>query len=145
MTEKPLRGEVLPRAKSAKVSPSASFDAFNAVKTMVEAGRELVVVYQTEKTKRARLETYERTELAKIRAAESVLQGYFREVFAERRENFRTLFDRLDNAIDDADASTVASVLSGIVDIAQSSPLRDLGDLGQIRKALDDPDQIWDL
>ncbi len=34
---------------------------------------------------------------------------------------------------------------SRIVDIAQSSPLADLGDLSQIRKALDDPNQVWDL
>ena len=30
----------------------------------------------------------------------------------------------------------------GIVDLAKSSPLADVGDLSQVRKALDDPDHV---
>jgi hypothetical protein len=35
-------------------------------------------------------------------------------------------------------------MVRGIVDIAKSSPSPDLGDLGKIRAALDDLDQVWE-
>jgi hypothetical protein len=58
---------------------------------------------------------------------------------------FETLFARLDSALERSDAQAVNVIVSGIVDVAKSSPLADLGDLGKIRAALDDPDQVWDL
>ena len=84
-------------------------------------------------------------EVARIKAAESVLKDYFAKVFAERRSNFEELFNRLDGALEANDGETVALMVRGIVDIAKTSPLADLGDLSQIRAALDDPDQVWEL
>ena len=95
--------------------------------------------------KRTRIRAYEETEVARIRAAEKVLQGYFEQVFAERRGNFEQLFSRLDDALEKGNGEATAVVLQSIVDIARTSPLADLGDLSQIRAALDDPDQVWDL
>ena len=102
-------------------------------------------MHQVEKTKRARLQTYETAEVARIKAAESVLKDYFAQVFAERRSNFEELFARLDTALEAQDGETVNLVVRGIVDIAKSSPLADLGDLGKIREALDDPNQVWEF
>ena len=85
------------------------------------------------------------TEVARIKAAESVLKDYFGQVFAERHSNFEELFTRLDNALQAGDGETVNLVVRGIVDIAKSSPLADLGDLAKIRAALDDPDQVWEF
>ncbi len=128
--------------------PSAtptSLDGFQALGFMVQAARECVHIYQSERSKRARLETYERTEIARIKAAENTLRTYFEGVFAERRNNFEHLFVRLDTALEQQDGEAVSAVVRGIVDIARTSPLADLGDLSQIRAALDDPDQVWDL
>jgi hypothetical protein len=36
-------------------------------------------------------------------------------------------------------------MVNAVVDLAKTSPLADLGDLSQIRAALDDPDQVWEL
>ena len=47
--------------------------------------------------------------------------------------------------MDNGDGESVHAVLRGIVDIARTSPLAELGDLSQIRAALDDPDQVWEL
>jgi hypothetical protein len=101
--------------------------------------------HEVESTKRTRIRAYEETEVARIRAAEKVLQGYFEQVFAERRGNFEQLFSRLDDALEKGNGEATAVVLQSIVDIARTSPLADLGDLSQIRAALDDPDQVWDL
>ncbi|WP_193044329.1 hypothetical protein [Mycolicibacterium baixiangningiae] len=133
--------KVVGRAANA-VTPLQGFDALNQI---VEAARECIAVHQVESTKRARLQAYETTEVARIKAAESVLKDYFAQVFAERRSNFEELFKRLDGALEANDGETVSLMVRGIVDIAKSSPLADLGDLSKIRAALDDPDQVWEL
>lgn len=118
---------------------------FAALTQIVDAARECVAVHEVESSKRARIAAYETTEVARIKAAESVLKQYFAEVFGERRSNFEELFTRLDSALEAQDGETVNLMVRGIVDIAKSSPLADLGDLGKIRAALDDPDQEWEL
>jgi hypothetical protein len=124
------------------VSALQGFDALNQI---VVAAKECIAVHEVESTKRARLQAYETTEVSRIKAAESVLKDYFAQVFAERRSNFEALFTRLDGALEANDGETVALMVRGIVDIAKTSPLADLGDLSKIRAALDDPDQVWEL
>ncbi|MFC7449691.1 hypothetical protein [Rhodococcus daqingensis] len=132
-------GEVLPPRV---VTP---FDGFAALSQIVDAVQDCVKVHAVENTKQARLATYEATEVAKIKAAESVLKQYFEQSFAERRSNFDELFGRLDTALDRGDSQIVNSVLTGIVEMARTSPLANIGDLGQIRAALDDPNHVWEL
>ena len=139
-----------PREHFAKVvdgakSAASATDGFQALKLIVEATREAVVVTQTETSKRKRLATYEATEIERIRRAESVLKDYFAQVFAERRATFDEMFTRLDQALEQGNGEVVNIVMRGIVDVAKSSPLADVGDLSQIRAALDDPNQVWDL
>ncbi len=43
------------------------------------------------------------------------------------------------------DATAANTALQGIVDLAKSSPLADMGNLTQVRKALDDPAHVWEL
>ena len=76
----------------------------------------------------------------------SFLSGdYFQQTFAERRATFEELFSRLDQALDQGNGEVISVVLRGIVDVARTSPLAHLGDLSQIRAALDDPNQVWEL
>lgn len=138
------------RVHTAKVVGRAAggvtaLQGFDALNQIVAAAKECVAVHQVESTKRARLQTYETAEVARIKAAESVLKDYFARVFAERKSNFEELFTRLDKALEANDGETVSWMVRGIVDIAKTSPLADLGDLSKIRAALDDPDQVWDL
>ena len=138
------------RANAAKVVGRAgrtvtATQGFDALNQIVGAARECLVVHQVESTRRAKLDAYAKTELARIKSAELVLKDYFAQVFAERRSNFEELFNRLDDALEADDGETVSLMVRGIVDIAKSSPLADLGDLSKIRAALDDPDQVWEL
>ena len=55
------------------------------------------------------------------------------------------LFSRLDAAMESGDSQTISGTLGGIVDLARSSPLAQLGDLGKIREALEDKNQVWEL
>lgn len=137
-----FEGKIVPPAARAGAGP---LQGLQALREMVDGARECFLVYQRETSKRAGLEAYQRVEVERIRAAESVLKSYFDAVFAERARLYDDLFDRLDTAMDSGDGPTVHDVLRGIVDVAQSSPIADLGDLGQIRRALDDPDHEWEL
>ncbi len=128
-----------------KSSAIPALSGFQALQVLVTTARECIVTHEVEGTKRAKLTTYEVTEVNRIKAAESVLRQYFDQVFAERSKNFDELFIRLDRALDQGDGESINFVVRGIVDIAQSSPLANLGDLSQIRAALDDPNQVWDL
>jgi AraC-like DNA-binding protein len=56
--------------------------------------------------------------------------------FDERRENFARLFDALDHA---RDRESFALALAAIVDLAKSSPLKDVASLADARATLQDP------
>lgn len=145
--KKVLTGEVIGVAKKVGqggdlVGPAAGFAALNQI---VSAAHECAVVMAQERTKQTRLAAYRDTEVARVKAAESVLKKYFDDVFAERRANIDGLFERLDKALDAGDAALVNQMVGAVVDLAKTSPLADLGDLSQVRAALDDPDQEWEL
>lgn len=141
---RPLMGKVA-SSNSKGSTPIAGLDAVAALGTMVNTTFDYLRLREEEQTKRAKLGTYERTELRKIQAAESVLKDYFRQAFAERKSNVDELFKRYDEAVERGDSEAAHVALGGVVDLAKSSPLADLGDLGQIRKALDDEKHVWEL
>ena len=125
--------------------PIQPLDGLAALNEIVNAARECIVVHSIERSKRRKIEAYEVTEVHRIKAAENLLRGYFEQVFAERHANFGELFSKLDQAMEQGNGEVINAALRSIVDIARTSPLADLGDLSQIRAALDDPDQVWDL
>lgn len=126
-------------------SPIAALDGFAALNQIVDAAKECITTHAFESTKQSRIQAYEHTEVARIKAAERTLKRYFGQVFVERHETFEALFSRLDRALDEGNGDAMSAVLQGIVDIAKSSPLAELGDLGQIRAALGDPNYVFDL
>lgn len=141
-SNKPLEGKVLPPLAKTGV---AAADAFSALNNVVDATREYFRIREEQRTKRAGIESYTTIETARITAAEHVLKDYFRQVFAERARGFDELFVRLDLATANGDGKSATEALGAIVAIAQTSPMADLGDLGKIRQALDDPDHVYDL
>ncbi len=96
-------------------------------------------------SKRAQIAAYQTLESERIRAAERVLTHYFEHVFAERASNFDEMWSRLDDAAKVGDDDTVRTMLSGIVQLAQTSPLSGLADLPALRAAFDDPNTVWEL
>ncbi len=137
---KPIDGEVLPPVK---VAPA--LDAFGALSTIVDATAAYLKLREEERTKRAVIGAYKDLEVERIKSAENVLKAYFEHVFAERANTITELFTRLDDATARGDDAVLGGALTAIVDVARSSPLATVGDLGQLRKALDDPDHVWEL
>ncbi|MGY1621056.1 hypothetical protein ACI789_02520 [Geodermatophilus sp. SYSU D00965] len=140
--KKPVEGTVLPPAAK---SALPGVDALSALNNVVDGTLEFLRVREEERTKRANIDAYATVEVTRIKEAGAFLKQYFEHVFAERSRTIDGLFEHLDDAMTRGDGTAATAALQGIVDLAKSSPLADIGDLTQVRKALDDPDHVWEL
>lgn len=140
--KKPVEGELLPPAEK---SALPDVDVLGALNNLVDGTVGYLRLREEEVTKRARIDAYTTVEVARIQQASAVLERYFERVFAERSTTIEGLFRHLDDAVARGDGTAATTAVQGIVDLAKSSPLADVGDLGQVRKALDDPDHVWEL
>ncbi|MGJ0119619.1 hypothetical protein ACQ7HM_10475 [Williamsia sp. MIQD14] len=138
---KVYEGTVVPPAMKAV----SALDGFNALKQVVDAAQECVTIHATESTKQEQIRASRDTEIARIKAGENVLRNYFALVFADRKNTIDQMFTRLDTALESGDPAVIKTVVDSVVDIAKSSPIADMGDLSQVRAALDDPDHVWEL
>jgi trehalose/maltose hydrolase-like predicted phosphorylase len=125
----------------AVVSEVSAADALMALTKIID----VVKVHQVEATKREKLRVYETTEVARINASKEVLKDYFDRVFKERESTYKKFFESLDVALESGDAAAVQIVVGGIVEVARQSPLANLGNLAELRAALDDPDTVFEF
>ena len=140
--QNPVSGKVLPPKSASAPSPTSS-QAFAALGSIATEVVSYLKIRDQERSRREEIATYRDLEIQKIQVAERILTEYFNDAFAERAKTLDDMFTRLDEAIGRGDDSTVRATLGGIVDIAKSSPLAAVGDLSQIRAALDDPKHTW--
>jgi len=140
--KKPVEGEVLPRAAK---SALPDVDVLGALNNLVDGTVGYLRLREEEQTKRARIDAYTTVEVTRIQQASAILERYVERVFAERSATSGGLFRHLDDAVARGDGTAATTAVQGIVDLAKSSPLADVGDLSQVRKALDDPDHVWEL
>ncbi|MDK3256596.1 hypothetical protein [Blastococcus capsensis] len=141
VAKKPVEGVVLPPA----ASTLRAADALGALNNVIDGTRDYLRLRKEEQTKRTKIDAYATVEVARMHEASSLLKNYFEQVFAERSTTIDGLFRHLDVAMASGDETATTAALEGIVDLAKSSPLADIGDLSQVRKALDDPDHVWEL
>jgi hypothetical protein len=120
-------------------------EALSALTQIVSAASDYGRIRQQEHTKREAIAAFERSELRRLQAAETTLRLYFDMVFAERAKTNMELFARLDQAVASGDPQMVHAVVRGIVDLAQASPLKDLGDFGKFWGELGTPDNPIEL
>ncbi|UKO99190.1 hypothetical protein [Nostoc sp. UHCC 0870] len=133
MTAKKVAVEVLVAGK----------DASECLNNLVEAYTTYKIVAEEEKTKRRGIQAWEKTTIAQIKAKRDVLIQYLKYSFDERADNFRFLFEKVDQAIENGDNNQLSLYLNSITEIAKSSPFKDLADLTSVISALDDPDHEW--
>jgi hypothetical protein len=75
--------------------------------------------------------------LNKIREKRDGLESYFEKEYSVRRETVGDLLDRLDRAMDEDKNDVAIAALIKLGEIIQTSPLRDLDNIGRV---FDDPD-----
>ncbi|MFD0900182.1 hypothetical protein [Actinomadura sediminis] len=143
------KGAPLPEKATEPVAREAgrlsATDVLNALNQLVSVTRELIHIRETERTKREKLRVYRETEVARIKASEKTLRDYFGLVIEERRETHRRLFDGLDRALESGDVAAMQTVVGGIVEVARTSPLALIGNLGELRRAMDDPNTVFEF
>jgi len=110
---------------------------------VASAHTEYVQIAEHERTKRGEIEAWEQTTLAKINAQRDLLIAYLDRSFDERARNFQALFNGVDQAIAAGNHEQLALTLNSIVDLAKSSPFKELADLASVRAKLNDPDHEW--
>lgn len=120
-------------------------DALAALTQLVHAARESIEIHETESTKREKLRTYRETEVRRIKSSEKVLKEYFDRMFAERAETHKKLFASLDVALDSGDASALQTIVGSIVEVARTSPLAGIGNIAELKRAMEDPDAVFEL
>ncbi|GAB3608354.1 hypothetical protein GCM10027414_04790 [Humibacter ginsengiterrae] len=120
-------------------------DAFGALTQLVDAVRETVQIHETESTKREKLKTYRETEVRRIKSSEKILREYFDRIFQERRDTSDRLFASLDVALEAGDVSAMQTIVGGIVEVARTSPLAGIGNIAELKRAMEDPDAVFDL
>lgn len=120
-------------------------DALTALNQLVTATRESIQIHETESTKREQLRTYRETEVRRIKSSEKMLSQYFDQIFAERAETHLKLFAGLDVALESGDSSALQTIVGGIVEVARTSPLAGIGDIAELKRAMEDPDAVFDL
>jgi len=110
---------------------------------LVDAYTEYQRVAQEERTKRRAIAAWEKAALATIEQRRDVMMQFFDLAFNERAGIFREFFTLADQAIAHGDNDQLVVVLASIVEMAKTSPFKDLANLAKVEAALDDSDHIW--
>jgi molybdenum cofactor biosynthesis enzyme MoaA len=138
-----LEGTPIPKeSRDAQLGAAEALDALNQIVGLVSDGFK---TYQTENTRREFLRSLRDAEVARIRASQETVRDYLDKAYTERRETHQQMFARLDAALASGDPATVQAVVGGIVDIARSSPLADVGAIIDLKRAMGDPNTVWQL
>jgi ribonucleotide reductase alpha subunit len=138
----------MPRKKTSAESVRG-IDAFvspaQCVNDIVQAWTEYLKIAEEEKTKRRAIEAWEKNRFAEIKAKRDLLIGYLEYSFDERAKNFQSLFQVVTQAMASGDNQQLSLALDAVVELAKSSPFKDLADLSTVQAALNDPDHVWEL
>ena len=68
---------------------------------------------------------------------------YLESSFDERANNFRLLFEKVDQAIAQGDNNQLTLFLNSITELAKSSPFKDFADVTSVRDALNNSEHEW--
>lgn len=112
---------------------------------IVQAWTEYLRIAEEEKTKCLEIKAWEKVTLAEIRAKRDFLINYLEHSFDERAKIFQSLFQVVERAMSSGDNQQLGLALHAIVNLAKSSPFKDLADLSSVKAALDDPDHVWEF
>jgi hypothetical protein len=129
----------LVRGAAALIAPA------QCLNEIVQAWSEYSKIAEEETTKRREIDAQEKITLAEVQSKRDFLVGYLERSFDERANNFQSLFKAVDQAMLSGDNQQLSLVLHSIVELAQSSPFKDLADLSTVKTALADPDHVWEL
>jgi hypothetical protein len=98
-----------------------------------------------QRTEQVRISAVAVTQIELIRSRRAILTDLLDRAFAERKENFKSLFERLDEATARGDLEGSQQVLDTIVNLAKTSPFQALRDAATAHQALLDKNTMWEF
>jgi len=121
----------------------AAVNGAECLQQVIDAYQEYQKVTEQEQTKRRSIEAWEKTTLKEIEKQREFLLNLLERSFDERAKNFRKLFELLDQSITSGRNENLSPILDTIVELAKSSPFKDLSDLSSVQAALGNPNHEW--
>ena len=123
-------------------------DAINpleVIRDIADAYYSYKQISEAEKTKRQQIKSWEKVNIERIRAQRDILMRYLDQSFDERKENFKRLFNILDQCIEQGNTESLALTLKSVIDLAKSSPFKDLESGENVRALLQDPNREFEF
>jgi len=120
-------------------------EALTMIDDLVKMTGEVEKFREAQKTKRTAIEAEKDVALARLQAQKELLLEYLDKTFDERKLNFQKYFDVIDDALVKGNTKQLAMGLNSINELAQSSPFKDLANIDQVGKALEDKNYEWDF
>lgn len=117
----------------------------DAVKEIVLMAGEVRKFEEAQVTVRVGIAAERDVALARIEAQKAALLTYLEKSFDERRENFQSLFRVVDEALANDNMQALALGLKSVIELADSSPFKDLATIDSTAAALADPDHTWNF
>ena len=122
-------------------SAQAVGSVVDGLRVVADAVREIAVQRTAQETIRREAEV----QIARVHASRDLLLDYLDRSFDERRSNFDALFSRFDAAASSNNVEGVARTLDAIVELAKSSPFKDLADLARAKEVLKDKSKDFEF
>ena len=120
-------------------------DALSVVNNFAAIAGEVEKFREVQKTKRTAIEAEKQVVITKLHTQRDLFLKYLDVTFDERKNNFKKLFEVVDDAIMKGNTQQLAMGLNSINDLAKSSPFKDLASIDQVGKALEDKNHEWDF
>lgn len=141
--EKNLQNRLTDVAKDfASKNPKEALEAINKLTDM--AG-DVAKFTEVQKTKRKEIEAQRDIIVEQIKSKKEIILYTLEKTFDERKENFRKLFDVVDDALAKNNIQQLQLGLSRINELAASSPFKALESIESTQKALGDKNHTWDF
>lgn len=135
-----------PQASSVVLtSIGSSAQMIPAVGLLVDFAVDVRTFEEAEITKRVGIAADRDVAIANVKAQQVLIADYLERSFDERAENFKKLFTVVGEASAAEKMQALAMGLESVVELATSSPFKDLRTVEETSAALTDPNHEWDF
>lgn len=141
--EKKLQNELFGLCKNfATGNPQEALEAMNK---LTEMAGEVAKFTEVQKTKRKEIEAQRDIIVEQIKSKKEIILYTLERTFDERKDNFRKLFDVIDDALAKNNIQQLQLGLSSMNHLAALSPFKSLESIESTQKALGDKDHTWNF
>ena len=120
-------------------------EALEAMNKLTEMAGEVAKFTEVQKTKRKEIEAQRDIIVEQIKSKKEIILYTLERTFDERKDNFRKLFDVIDDALAKNNIQQLQLGLSSMNHLAALSPFKSLESIESTQKALGDKDHTWNF